>query len=77
MVKIDQQILWSVLDNMTDTELSRTKARIWKNITEHDGYQAFGYDARTLHERFPVDFEAYMSIHYRQTKRLHEQKEVA
>ncbi len=33
---------------MTQTQVLRAYRKLWDKVTEHDGYQPFGYDLTTL-----------------------------
>ena len=43
---------------MTKKQVERAYSKLWDKITEGDGYQPFGYDARTLRSTHPGFFEA-------------------
>lgn len=43
---------------MTPTQVHRIYRKLWAHITQGDGYQPFGYDARTLRLTHPGFFSA-------------------
>lgn len=47
-----------IVSNLTNHELRRMEARVWKEMTAGDGYQPFGYDRPTLQATCPEHLEA-------------------
>lgn len=59
----------TILSYLTDRELQRLKDRIWEDMTAGDGYQAFGYDARTMRINHPIEWPLFCAINQEQRER--------
>lgn len=51
------------LADMTTKQLDRLHANIWRRMTAGDGYQPFGYDARTLKLTKPTWYALCLQLH--------------
>jgi hypothetical protein len=68
------ELVESILSNLTHYELSLLSNRIWKKMTDGDGYQPFGYDSRTMRICHPIDWQAYQMIERKQLEQLEGKK---
>lgn len=67
-------ILRSIFDRLTLYELDLLSNRIWRSMTDGNGYQPFGYDSRTMGICHPIDWKAYQMIERRQLEQLEGKK---
>ena len=58
-----------ILKLLTDTQLDNLEKKVWKAMTDGDGYQPWGYDAPTLKLTNPVEFAALLAVRLEQDLR--------